>query len=290
MNLLRGRETPSIAEIINPVSEGFQKLFFGQKEVAIPEHLRLLKLHARFFQQQMSSSILLRLEAATSSVASLKQLTIILIAIIAGVVPERDRNQLIAYAWLNKVISSPANVGGIQTGTFKIAYLINELTASTIDYGLDKKRSASEEKNILIFNLGGGTYERKYKKDISNNAGALRRLRTACERAKRDLSSIAQTTRSILCMKESSVGWWFHKYTQSAAIVDYFFSGRKPCKNINSDEAVAYGATVQAVIFSGKGNKKVQDLLLLDVTPKSGHGDCWRCDDSSDSKEYYNSL
>lgn len=33
-----GRETPSVAGIINPGSEGFQKLFFGQEEIAIPVH------------------------------------------------------------------------------------------------------------------------------------------------------------------------------------------------------------------------------------------------------------
>lgn len=33
-----GRETPSVAGIINPGAEGFQKLFFGQEEIAIPVH------------------------------------------------------------------------------------------------------------------------------------------------------------------------------------------------------------------------------------------------------------
>ncbi|EDS88746.1 heat shock protein70 hsp70a2 putative [Entamoeba histolytica] len=105
--------------------------------------------------------------------------------------------------------------------------IINEPTAAAIAYGLDKKSSG--EKKVLIFDLGGGTFdvsvlaieegvfevkatngdthlggedfdnrlvkyfigeiERKYKKDISGNARAVRRLRTACERAKRTLSS-----------------------------------------------------------------------------------------------------
>merc|ERR1719273_2778137 len=48
-----------------------------------------------------------------------------------------------------------------------------------------------------------------------------------------------------------------------------FFNGKELCKSINPDEAVAYGAAVQAAILSGDGSDKVQDLLLLDVTPLS---------------------
>ncbi|CAL9763208.1 unnamed protein product [Musa acuminata subsp. burmannicoides] len=52
-------------------------------------------------------------------------------------------------------------------------------------------------------------------------------------------------------------------------LLQEFFNGKELCKSINPDEAVAYGATVQAAILSGEGNEKVQDLLLLDVTPLS---------------------
>lgn len=111
--------------------------------------------------------------------------------------------------------------------------IINEPTAAAIAYGLDKKG----EQNILIFDCGGGTFDvsiltiedgvfevkatagdtflggedfdsrlveyfclefkRKHKKDLSGNKKSLRRLRTACERAKRSLSSA--TTATIEC-------------------------------------------------------------------------------------------
>ena len=115
--------------------------------------------------------------------------------------------------------------------------IINEPTAAAIAYGLDKKSGSTGEANVLIFDLGGGTFDvslltieegifevkatagdthlggedfdnrlvnffvqefkRKHKKDITGNPRALRRLRTACERAKRTLSSSAQTSIEI---------------------------------------------------------------------------------------------
>ncbi|KAJ9550062.1 hypothetical protein OSB04_022606 [Centaurea solstitialis] len=52
-------------------------------------------------------------------------------------------------------------------------------------------------------------------------------------------------------------------------LLQAFFNGKDLCKTINPDEAVAYGAVVQAVILSGKHNQKFEDLLLMDVTPLS---------------------
>ncbi|KAF2587142.1 hypothetical protein F2Q70_00037573 [Brassica cretica] len=231
--------------------------------------------------------------------------------------------------------------------------IINEPTAAAIAYGLDKKATSVGEKNVLIFDLGGGTFDvslltieegifevkstagdthlggedfdnrmvnhfvqefkRKNKKDISGSPRALRRLRTACERAKRTLSSTAQTTIEIdslyesidfyspitrarfeelnmdlfrkcmepveKCLRDAKmdkssvddvvlVGGSTRIPKVQQLLLD-FFNGKELCKSINPDEAVAYGAAVQAAILSGEGNEKVQDLLLLDVTPLS---------------------
>jgi len=229
--------------------------------------------------------------------------------------------------------------------------IINEPTAAAIAYGLDKNKD--DDTNVLIFDLGGGTFDvsvlnieggifevkatagdthlggedfdsrllrhfseefkRKHKKDISGNPRALRRLRTACERAKRTLSSTAQTTIEIdslydgvdfytsitrarfeeLCMdlfrkcmepvektlRDSKIDkskineivlvGGSTRIPKIQQMLSDFFNGKELNKTINPDEAVAYGATVQAAILNGEGNESVQDLLLLDVTPLS---------------------
>ncbi|XBI30049.1 hypothetical protein VPH35_053890 [Triticum aestivum] len=229
----------------------------------------------------------------------------------------------------NAVVTVPAYFNDSQRQATKdagviaglnVMRIINEPTAAAIAYGLDKKASSSGEKNVLIFDLGGGTFdvslltiEEGIFEDISGNPRALRRLRTACERAKRTLSSTAQTTIEIdslyegvdfystitrarfeelnmdlfrKCMEPVEKCLRDAKMDKSTVhdvvlvggstripkvqqLLQDFFNGKELCKSINPDEAVAYGAAVQAAILSGEGNEKVQDLLLLDVTPLS---------------------
>jgi L1 cell adhesion molecule like protein len=230
--------------------------------------------------------------------------------------------------------------------------IINEPTAAALAYGLDKNLSG--EKNVLIFDLGGGTFDvsiltisegslfevrstagdthlggedfdnrlvnhcvqeflRKYRKDLTKSARAVRRLRTACERAKRTLSTSTQANIEIDSLYEG-VDYYttitrakFEDLCQDLfkdtlrpvekalrdakmskgdihdvvlvggstripriqKMLQDFMGGKELNKSIHPDEAVAYGAAVQAAVLTGSTDSAVKDLLLIDVTPLS---------------------
>ena len=239
-----------------------------------------------------------------------------------------------------------------QIAGLEVLRIINEPTAAAIAYGLEKTKNAGE-KNVLIFDLGGGTFDvslltldegvfevkatagdthlggedfdnrmvnhfveefkRKHKLDITGNPRAIRRLRTACERAKRALSSAAQTPVHVEALYEgidlnSSMtrarfeelnadlfrkcldpvdkvlrdsGIAKNKVDEVVLVggstripkvqelLSNFFNGKELCKSINPDEAVAFGAAVQAAILTGTGSSACKDILLIDVAPLS---------------------
>ena len=255
-------------------------------------------------------------------------------------------------AYFNDAQRQATKDAGIIAG-LNVLRIVNEPTAAAIAYGLDKKKGNENEKNVLIFDLGGGTFDvsilsiedgifevkstagdthlggedfdnrivdhfvkefqRKHKKDITGNKRALRRLRTACERAKRTLSASAQASIEIdslyegidfyssitrarfeeLCadlfrgtldpvekalrdakMDKSAIDdvvlvGGSTRIPKVQKLLSDFFNGKDLNKSINPDEAVAYGAAVQAAILTGDTSETISDLLLLDVAPLS---------------------
>merc|ERR1711874_450858 len=255
-------------------------------------------------------------------------------------------------AYFNDSQRQATKDAGVISG-LNVLGIINEPTAAAIAYGLDKKKCEGKETNVLIFDLGGGSFDisiltiedgifevkstagdthlggedfdnrmvdhfinefkRKHKKDIKGNKRALRRLRTACERAKRTLSASAQANIEIdslfegidfytsitrarfeeLCsdlfkgtlepvekamrdakLDKSSINdvvlvGGSTRIPKIQKLLQDFFNGKELNKSINPDEAVAYGAAVQAAILTGDTSEAVSDLLLLDVAPLS---------------------
>jgi heat shock 70kDa protein 1/2/6/8 len=263
----------------------------------------------------------------------------------------------------NAVITVPAYFNDSQRQATKdagtiaglnVLRIVNEPTAAAVAYGLEKAKD--EEQNILIFDLGGGTFDvslltledgifevratagdthlggedfdnrlvdyfmtefkKKHKKDMSGpgNERAKRRLRTACERAKRTLSSTTQAhieidglfegvdfNSSITRAKFEDMCIDYFKNTLEPVekvlrdakmskgqiheivlvggstripkvqqLLSEFFNGKTLNKSINPDEAVAYGAAVQAAILTNKEkDEKLDSLVLLDVAPLS---------------------
>ncbi|XP_059458485.1 heat shock cognate 70 kDa protein-like [Corylus avellana] len=219
-----------------------------------------------------------------------------------------------------------------------VMQIISEPMAAAIGYGLENV--GTDKRNVLIFDLGGGTadvslltindgtfkvkavagdthlggedfdnmmlkhfvevFKRQYKEDISGNPRALRRLKTACERVKRILSSATETTIEVDSLY-NGIDFYsiitrarfeelnmdlFRKSIElvkkclsdakmdKRGVDDVVLTGGssrilKLNKSINPDEAVAYGAAIQAAKMAGKGSRKVQQIVLMDVNPLS---------------------
>ncbi|XP_058728030.1 heat shock cognate 70 kDa protein-like [Vicia villosa] len=240
---------------------------------------------------------------------------------------------------------------GVIAG-LNVMRVMNEPTAAAVAYGLDKRTDYDGERNIFVFDLGGGTFDvslltikgdvfkvkaaagnthlggedfdnrmvnyfvqefnRKNKVDICGNSKALRRLRTACERAKRSLSFLVvasievdslfqgidfsssinrakfeemnmdlfndcmKTVESCLTDAKMDKGrvddvvlvGGSSRIPKVQQLLQDFFKGKELCMNINPDEAVAYGAAIQAALLS-EDVKNVPNLVLQDVTPLS---------------------
>ncbi|GBF97148.1 ATP-citrate lyase B [Raphidocelis subcapitata] len=128
-DFLCGRATPSVACIVQPGSSGFQKLFFGSEEIAIPVYPSTTEAAKKHPTADVFVNYASFRSAFESTQEALEQATIKVVAVIAEGVPEKDTKKLIAFARANnKVLIGPATVGGVQAGAFKIGD-----TAGTLD-------------------------------------------------------------------------------------------------------------------------------------------------------------
>lgn len=232
-----------------------------------------------------------------------------------------------------------------------VSRIISEPTAASLAYGLDKTNK--KEQHILVVDAGSGTYDvsllsiddglfevkatagnmflggadfdvrlgqhfvqefkRKTKIDITSNKRAVRRLYTACERAKKTLSSATQSNIEIdslaegedfytsitrarfeeLCgdllrshlepiekvlldsqidkskIDEIVLAGGTSRIPKLQKLISGMFNEKELNKSISPDEAISYGACVQAAILSGEESKSLENKLLLDVNPLS---------------------
>merc|ERR1711970_435481 len=211
----------------------------------------------------------------------------------------------------NAVVTVPAYFNDSQRQATKdagviaglnVQRIINEPTAAAISYGLEKKGSQKEQ-NILIFDLGGGTFDvsiltidegifevkstagdthlggedfdnrlvnyckqmfqRKFKQDLSKNKRSLRRLRTACEKAKRTLSASAEASIEIDSLFEGHD--FFQKLSRAKfeeLCSDLFQDTLKPVEKSLNDAKMQKSEIHEIVLVGGSTRiPKIQKLL-----------------------------
>jgi len=198
-------------------------------------------------------------------------------------------------------------------GTFDVSILALDSGIFEVKATAGDTHLGGEDFDNRLVDFFKKEFQRKTKKDISTNKRSMRRLRTACEKAKRTLSSATQASIEIdslfegqdfyssitrarfeeLCsdlfrgtlepveaaLRDAKMGkneiheivlvGGSTRIPKIKKLLSEFFNGKSLNQSINPDEAVAYGAAVQAAILTGDKSENIQDVLLLDVAPLS---------------------
>nr|GEW78116.1 putative mediator of RNA polymerase II transcription subunit 37c [Tanacetum cinerariifolium] len=149
-----------------------------------------------------------------------------------------------------------------------ITCMINKPTAAAVAYGLDNMSDISGKINVLVFDLGGETFDVSLMTIEEGENFEVKAVDGDTYLGGKDFDKYmvdycVQVDKIILVGGSTRI-------PKVQKMLQEFFSGKELCKTVNPDEAVAYGAAAMAAKVSGNSdNKNVQDLILSDVTPLS---------------------